>query len=293
MNTTWYDHQSAFNTQIHADDFDLERAVASRFDFGERASLRDILGLSIHESLISAAGSKPINIAVNRCFEVLAECGARDMFRANFLIKNGGLADLDVLERLFGHSGPLAVDIQVLNDLPERNLSLNLDWKGNHHFNPKSVRFVAEHLWDWVDYQYSLREAMSRSRSAPIVGELLGFKPISDFCAKTTFSTESLQHPTVLSTILRNGRFENAQEGQALKASILSGDRSLVEGMSRLICRRIEAQADGCRIRSDVGVFNSLLNTYFPEGAGADPALLRLARNSFEHIVADSAMQIG
>jgi hypothetical protein len=292
MTSTWRDHQTHFNAQIHADDFDLEQAVASRFNFGDRASLRDILGLATHETLINSPGSKPINIVTNRCLEVLAECGARDLFKANFLVRNGGLADTEVLERLCSASGPLAVDVQVLNELPQRDLSINLNWLGNLHFNAKSVRFVAEHLWDWVDYQYSLRDAIARSRSAPIVGELLNYPPISEFCANSTFTVEALEHPTVLSMILRNGRFENGQQGQALKASILSGDRSLVEGMSKLVSERISSQKDEYMRRSDAGVFKALLNTYFPEGEGADPSLLRLARGYFDRILNDSSIEM-
>jgi hypothetical protein len=293
MSLTWYNLQKQFNAQIHADDFDLEKAVACRFDFGERASMRDILGLAIHDSLIGEPGAKPVNIAVNRSLEVLAECAPRDLFKANFLIANGGLADPEVLERLCGASGPLAVDVQELNCGPERKVSMNLEWKGDCHFNPKSVRLVAEHLWDWVDYQYSLRDALARSRSAPIVGELLGFKPISEFCANSTFSREALEHPAVLAMILRNGHFENGQQGQALRASILSGDRATVEGMTQLICKGVTALRDDYRIRSEAEVFQSLLKTYFPGGEGADPALLRLANRSFERILDDSALQIG
>lgn len=290
MSLAWFEHQTQFNTLIHAKDFDLEQAVACRFDIGNQVSLRDIFKNAIHEALINKPNAQPSNIAVNRCIEVLAECGAKDLFRANFLITHGGLAAPEVIRRHFVE-GSLAVDVQVLNDLPERDLKLNLDWCGDL-LNPASSRLVAEHLWDWVDYQYSLRNAMARSTNAPVVGELLNSKPISDFCSKSTFSTEAFQHPNVLRMILRSGQFENGQQGQAMRASILSGDRSLVEGMGELVARHVRGLQDPFKIRSEVSVYKALLSKYFPEGQGADPALLKLARRSFESILDDQTLEI-
>lgn len=287
MSLTWRDLQKEFDDQIHAQDFDQEKAVAARFRFGASASLKDILGLTLHECFMNAPRAKPINVVMGRCLAVLAECAAPVRFRANFLITHGGFADLEDLQRFYGNSGPLAVDVQVLNEQPERKITLFLDRRGDKYFKPESLRFVSEHLWDWVDYQYSLREAISKCPRAEVVEQLLAFKPLDEFCTNVTFTTEALSSPSVLSKILRTQRFENGQQGQALRASILSGNRDLVTGISDLIAQRLEARQDVYSRQSEASVFKCLLNTYFPGGAGADAALLRLARNRFERILDD------
>lgn len=287
MSITWYTFQEKLDAIVHADNFDFEKACEALEAFGRKASFRCILGLTIHKCLTNGASTEHTQRVVGRAFELITSRQTPTQFRADFLMYNGGLADPQVLERLYGANGPLAVDIDTLNARPERKLMINLNWLGNRHFNPASMLFMVKHLWGWTDFEYSMREAIARAKNPEVVGALLGFEPLKVFCQDCTFDSEALTHPSVISTILRSGRFENGQQGKAIRAAIATQDRTLVVGMAQAVCQQIQRLKSHHEIHSQVGVHQTLLKQYYPDPQGVEKDLIRLVNKQLEALLAE------
>jgi len=287
MSITWYTFQEKLDAIVHADEFDVVQACEALEAFGRKASFKCILGLTIHKCLTSGASTEHTQRVVGRAFELITSRQTPMHFRANFLMTNGGLADPEVLERLYGNNGPLAVDIDTLNARSQRKLMINLNWSGNRHFNPDSMLFMVKHLWGWTDFEYSLREAIARAKNPEVVGALLSFEPLRVFCQDSTFDSAALTHPSVISTILRSGRFENGQQGKAIRAAIATQDRALVAGMAQAVCQQIQRLKSHHEIQSQVGVHQTLLKQYYPDPQGVEKDMVRLVSQHLEGVLVE------
>lgn len=202
------------------------------------------------------------------------------------LLAYGPVLPVEALDRLMGEKGVFVIDMcdlnQTFNAYSHAASAININLR--YPINPQAVRYMAQRLWGWFDFEDHLVRQASRCENSSIVGELLEFEPFAEQAKRIHLKTEVLEDARVLAHVVTHKAYKSSDSFRVLSAGIRTQDPALFQAALEAVAGWSRDESTYYMQHTTASVMSVLLHKDFRNATGEQKRRAEMADAVFVEI---------